>query len=350
MPKCITHTAGAVLLNNRKEGNLHRDVSAHDPDDLCTLQYTTTGWIMYLSSCLSLVGGSRCILYDGSPFQPDLTAFIKLWGDQGVTDLGLSPRYFQTLATAKPPINPRDVTDLSKLRRVTSTGMVLSEVQFEWFYDQAFPPRVQLANIAGGTDTAACFTMDTLMKPLYVGGTMTPALGMKVEIFDQEVEGGRGVKGRPLPAGEQGELVCTRGFPTQPSFFWGDPSGERYFKAYYERFDGKSTDLYEKSAGFPPALFPSMRIHASFTMPQLTHPTPQTSGPTATSSPPTPRPGKSSSMAAQTACSTPRASASAARKSTTPSTPRSARRSRTASASANDDLKIWMRRCCCSCS
>jgi acetoacetyl-CoA synthetase len=43
------------------------------------------------------------------------------------------------------------------------------------------------------------------MKPLYIGGTMTPGLGMKVEVFDQEIEGGRGVKGRPLPPGEQGE-------------------------------------------------------------------------------------------------------------------------------------------------
>ena len=83
--------------------------------------------------------------------------------------------------------------------------MVLSDVQFEWFYDQGFPAHVQLANISGGTDLAACLTLDTLMKPLYVGGTMTPGLAMKVEVFDQEVEGGRGVKGRPLHPGEQGE-------------------------------------------------------------------------------------------------------------------------------------------------
>lgn len=238
MPKCITHTAGAVLLNNRKEANLHRDVSAYEPDDLCTLQYTTTGWIMYLSSCLSLVGGSRCILYDGSPFHPDLKTFVQLWGDQGVTDLGLSPRYFQTLAAANPPVLPRDITDLSTLRRVTTTGMVLADAQFDWFYDHAFPPHAQLANIAGGTDLAACFTMDTLMKPLYVGGCMTPALGMKVEVYDADVAGGRGVPGRAVPDGAPGELVCTRGFPTQPSHFWGDAGGERYFQAYYARFDG----------------------------------------------------------------------------------------------------------------
>ena len=237
MPKCIVHSGGAVLLNKQKESNLHRDVSAYDPDDLCTLQYTTTGWIMYMTSCLSISSGGRAILYDGSPFQPDIKTFVKLWGDQKVTDLGLSPRYFQTLATAKPPISPREVTDLSKLRRVTSTGMVLSDVQFEWFYDEAFPSQVQLANIAGGTDLAACLTLDTLMKPLYVGGTMSKGLGMNVEVYDQEIEGGRGVKGRALPHGEQGEIVCTRGFPTQPVKFWDDPSGEKYFKAYFERFD-----------------------------------------------------------------------------------------------------------------
>ncbi|KAK3714792.1 hypothetical protein LTR37_007527 [Vermiconidia calcicola] len=245
MPKCIVHSAGGVLMNNRKESNLHRNMSAYDPDDLCVLQFTTTGWIMYMTSCLSLASGARAILYDGSPFQgkegPDLKAFIKLWGDQGVTDLGLSPRYFQTLATAKPPVSPREVTDLSKLRRVTSTGMVLSEVQFEWFYDEAFPPHVLLANIAGGTDIAACLTLDTLMKPLYVGGTMTPALGMKVEVYDQEVEGGRGIQGRLLPVGEQGEMVCTRSFPTLPVKFWDDPTGEKYFKAYFERFDNVYT-------------------------------------------------------------------------------------------------------------
>ncbi|KAK5116184.1 hypothetical protein LTR62_008510 [Meristemomyces frigidus] len=237
MPKCIVHSAGGVLINSKKEGNLHRDALAHDPEESCTLQYTTTGWIMYLTSCLTMLHGNRTILYDGSPFQPDLTTFIKLVGDQKVTDLGISPRFMQTLATANPPVLPRDVTDLSKLRRVTSTGMVLSEAQFNWFYDHAFPPHVQLGNISGGTDLAACFTMDTMMKPLYCGGTMTPSLGMKVEVYDQTIEGGKGVPGRPVPIGESGELVCTRAFPTMPIKFWDDPTGEKYFNAYYARFD-----------------------------------------------------------------------------------------------------------------
>ena len=84
---------------------------------------------------------------------------------------------------------------------------------------------------------AACFTMDTTSKALYSGGTMTAALGMKIEVYDQEIEGGKGVKGRPIPLGEAGELVCTRPFPTAPIKFWDDPNGEKYFNAYYARFD-----------------------------------------------------------------------------------------------------------------
>lgn len=41
MPKCIVHGIGGVLLNNKKEGKLHRDASP----DSTVLQYTTTGWI-----------------------------------------------------------------------------------------------------------------------------------------------------------------------------------------------------------------------------------------------------------------------------------------------------------------
>lgn len=105
---------------------------------------------MYLASISQLTVGARVLLYDGSPFQPDLKMFIKLAGDQKVTKLGISPRWLQEIASAK--ISPREVTDLSSLASVTCTGMVLPEQLFEWFYDKGFPPHVQLANITGGTD------------------------------------------------------------------------------------------------------------------------------------------------------------------------------------------------------
>jgi acetoacetyl-CoA synthetase len=241
-PKCIVHGVGGLILNTKKEGKLHRDQGPSST----VLQYTTTGWIMYLVSCSSMIHGSRAVLYDGSPFQPDPKTFVRLLETQRVTDFGTSPRYMQTLATAHPPIYPREVADLSALRRVTSTGMVLSEAQFHQFYAEAFPAHVQLCNISGGTDLAACLTLDTPLKPLYPGGCMTPALGMDVQAYSPDIL--EGEPGKAVPLGEAGELVCTNAFPTMPVRFWNDevdPSaktkiGPKYFGAYFARFQNPS--------------------------------------------------------------------------------------------------------------
>ena len=195
---------------------------------------------MYLMSTMALQHGARSVLYDGSPFLPDLKAFIRLVGEQKVTDLGISPRYLQTLASASPPVIPKEVTDLSNLRRVSSTGMVLPESLFYWFYDSGFPPSVHLNNISGGTDVASSFAMGNLLTPLYAGGCQGPGLAMNLQVYDQTIEGGKGIKGKPLPIGEAGELVVTSAFPNQPVKFWGDTSGQKYFDAYYARFDSNS--------------------------------------------------------------------------------------------------------------
>lgn len=146
IPKAIVHSVGGILAAYTKEGVIHEGLNSQS----VALQYTTTGWIMYLASVGALLAGARTVLYDGSPFQPDLQTFVKLIGDQKVTKLGISPRWMHEIAKAG--IAPRDLTDLSNLQVVTSTGMVLSDQLFEWFYDQGFPKHTHLANISGGTD------------------------------------------------------------------------------------------------------------------------------------------------------------------------------------------------------
>ncbi|KAJ0379421.1 hypothetical protein COL26b_002264 [Colletotrichum chrysophilum] len=242
IPKAIVHTVGGVILNIVKEGRLHESMSS---ESVC-LQYTTTGWIMYLANVAALLNGARVVMYDGSPFVPDLTSFIRILGEQRVTKLGISPRWM--FEVAKNKISPREVTDLSALRIVTSTGMVLSNQLFEWFYDAGFPKHVHLANISGGTDIAGCFGMENPLTPVYVGGTQGPSLGVPIEIFDAQLPNG---PGKPVPHGEPGELVATAAFPNIPCFLWGDstsPSssassfssaspGTKYHSAYFARFD-----------------------------------------------------------------------------------------------------------------
>lgn len=73
-PKCIMHSVGGVMLNAFKELFLHSEMDS----DSVNLQYTTTGWIMYLSVINSLLVGARAVLYDGSPFLPEVASLIKL--------------------------------------------------------------------------------------------------------------------------------------------------------------------------------------------------------------------------------------------------------------------------------
>jgi acetoacetyl-CoA synthetase len=52
---------------------------------------------------------------------------------------------------------------------------------------------------------------------------------MAVDVWDDS--------GRPV-AGERGELVCTKAFPSMPLGFWNDADGSRYRAAYFDRFPG----------------------------------------------------------------------------------------------------------------
>ncbi|KAI0470830.1 hypothetical protein GGR56DRAFT_657828, partial [Xylariaceae sp. FL0804] len=269
MPKAIVHSVGGVLLNRAKESALHEDTRSscssssgssgsssgkeggkgRERDDgsgrSVVLQYTTTGWIMYVVGVVAqLLRGARVVLYDGSPYRPDALALVRLLARQRVTKFGTSPRWLQDVKARQGQgpqgiAPPREAADLSALRLVTSTGMVLSEQLFEWFYDVGFPPRVHLANVSGGTDLAGCFAQGNPISPVYAGGTQGFSLGIPAALYDTELPPG---PGRPVPDGTPGELVATMSFPSVPVFLWGDKTpaavpGSKFHAAYFARYD-----------------------------------------------------------------------------------------------------------------
>lgn len=142
--------------------------------------------------------------------------------------------------------------DLSKLRVVTSTGAVLSEELYDWFYKIAFPRDAQLVSMSGGTDIAGCCTYmlpleviigcgtddegivvaGTPLLPVYRGEIQAKALGMAVDIFDIAQVEHVSVE----QTGEPGELVCKKPFPSQPIAFHGTGGREKYMSSYFERF------------------------------------------------------------------------------------------------------------------
>lgn len=190
-----------------------------------------------------MIQGARTVLYDGSPFHPSPTDFIKVLGDQRVTNFGTSPPFLTRLASSN--LSPRAITDLSSLLAVTSTGMPLPAPLFTWFYARGFPSHTHLANISGGTDIAGCFCLENPLTPIFSsGGIQGPCLGTAVGIYDS-TDSISSTDAKPLgksvkDSGTPGELVAYKSFPNQPVMFWpgDDASLAKYRSAYFERFEG----------------------------------------------------------------------------------------------------------------
>jgi acetoacetyl-CoA synthetase len=109
-----------------------------------------------------------------------------------------------------------------------STGSPLSPEGFDWVYRE-IKQDILLASISGGTDIVSCFVLGNPVLPVYRGEIQCRALGMAVDVFDEN--------GRPVRS-EKGELVCTKPFPVMPVGFWNDADGSKYRAAYFERFPG----------------------------------------------------------------------------------------------------------------
>ncbi|KAG7094617.1 putative NRPS-like protein biosynthetic cluster [Marasmius oreades] len=223
-PKCIVHRAGGILLQIKKEL-----AYCYGLDALGTFfQYTTTGWMMWTLLMGSLSLGARMILYDGSPFHPDIQTFVKMINDQGATVTGLSPRFLSEMRSQG--IQPHEVASFEALQSIAVGGSILTPNVHAWA-QKAFGPSTRVFIAMGGTDICAAFVVSIPSLQIHVGEISCKSLGIKVEVFDSH---GRNIEG----TGRAGEMVVTKGHPTVPLFFWGDKSGEKFRKAYFDMFPG----------------------------------------------------------------------------------------------------------------
>ena len=221
-PKCIVHGQGGTLLQHMKEHQLHCDVRPGDR----VFYYTTAGWMMWNWLLSALASEATVLLFDGNPTSPTPLALFDFAEAEGCTLFGTSAKFIDSLRKAG--LRPADSHPLAALRLVTSTGSPLAPEGFDWVVNELHPG-VQLASISGGTDIIGCFVLGNPLLPVRRGEIQCKALGMAVEIWDED--------GVAL-IDEPGELVCTRPFPSMPVRFWADPDGARYRAAYFERFPG----------------------------------------------------------------------------------------------------------------
>ncbi len=223
VPKCIVHGVGGTLLQHLKEHLLHCDVR----QDTRLFYFTTCGWMMWNWLVTGLAAGATLMLYDGSPFYPDGNVLFDFAAAEDIEVFGTSAKYID--ACAKAGIAPATSHRLPALKRILSTGSPLSPEAFDYVYSRV-KADVALCSISGGTDIVACFVLGCPVRPVWRGEIQASALAMDVQALGED--------GRPVAAGEKGELACMNSFPSMPVGFWNDADGARYREAYFEQFPG----------------------------------------------------------------------------------------------------------------
>jgi acetoacetyl-CoA synthetase len=222
LPKSIVHGTGGTLIQHKKEFLLHCNVKREDN----IFYFTTCGWMMWNWLVSFLSTGATIVLYDGSPFYPDPSAMWNLVDELEITTFGTSAKYID--ACKNVDLVPKNFTNLSTLQTILSTGSPLVDESFDYVYD-SIKSNVQLGSISGGTDLISCFALTSPVLPVYKGELQCRGLGMDVDAFD---ENGKSVRNK------KGELVCKSPFPSMPVFFWKDDDGEKYRKAYFDKYPG----------------------------------------------------------------------------------------------------------------
>ncbi|MCB0977288.1 MAG: AMP-binding protein [Acidimicrobiales bacterium] len=219
-PKGSVHVHGGFTVKIAEEVAFQFDCVPGDR----LFWFADFGWIMGPWEFVgTLANGATLCLYEGAPDFPDVDRLWAYLERHSVTILGISPTLIRSMLThGSEPVHRHD---LSSLRILGSTGEPWNETPYRWYSEVVGGGRCPVINISGGTEVGACFLSPhpvQALAPMTLGG---PALGMAVDVFDDD--------GKPV-RGEVGELVCTKPWPGMTRGLWKAP--ERYIDAYWSRW------------------------------------------------------------------------------------------------------------------
>ncbi|PSR22201.1 MAG: acetyl-coenzyme A synthetase [Sulfobacillus acidophilus] len=219
-PKGLVHSGLGFLVGTAHNVQYALDLA---PTDVywCTAD---VGWLTF--PIFELVGGlafgATYILYDGALDYPDAGRFYDIISRYRVNKVFTAPTVLRTLARhGDELVQPYD---LAHLERIALVGEPLDSHTWRWIYEHVGRSRLEINNTYGQSETGSAWTSSivgaTAAKP---GSCGLPLPGHAFAIVDDE--------GRPLPAGEVGQLAITAPFPTLARTIWGDP--ERYRQTYF---------------------------------------------------------------------------------------------------------------------
>jgi acetyl-CoA synthetase len=219
-PKGAVHTHGGVQLVTAKEAGYHLDIRTGD----VMFWLTDIGWMMGPWEILgTLFHRGTVVLLDGAPDFPEPDRLWAMVERHRVTHLAVAPTVVRMLAGHGEELVRRH--DLSSVRILGSTGEPWDETSYAWYFGNVGGGRCPVINISGGTELMGCLLAPLPTAPIKACSLQGPALGMDVDVFDEE--------GRPV-RGEVGYLVCQNAAPNMTRGFLGDR--QRYLDTYFARF------------------------------------------------------------------------------------------------------------------
>jgi acetyl-CoA synthetase len=222
-PKGAVHVHGGFLVKIAEECAFQTDVGADDR----FMWVSDMGWIM---GPMQVVGagalGATLVLSEGAPDHPGPGRLWELVERHRISVLGVSPTLIRALRGHGD--EPVLAHDRSSLRILASTGEPWNPEPYRWLHEVCGEGRCPIINLSGGTEVAACFLSPMPVMPLRECTLGMPSLGMAMDVA--------GPNGEHLPAGEVGELVCKKPWPSMTRGVWGDP--ERYLRSYWSRWPG----------------------------------------------------------------------------------------------------------------
>ena len=219
-PKGTVHTHAGCLAQMTKELGYAFDVHAGDR----FFWLTDIGWMMGPWEMIGVTAlGGVVHVYEGAPNWPSPGRLFEIVERHALTHLGLAPTAVRLLRRAGDDV--AEGHDLSTLRLIGSTGEPWDPESWRWCFERIGGRRCPIINISGGTELVGCHLSPlptTALKPCTLRG---PALGMDVDVFDDD--------GHPVRHAV-GHLVLKQPAPSLTKGFLGDR--ERYLATYFERF------------------------------------------------------------------------------------------------------------------
>ena len=235
LPKPIVHGHGGIMLVALAMKTLHSDIGcSYAPESWGERfhWYSSTGWVMWNTQVGGLLGGTTCVIFDGSPggskAQPDWSVLWRFAARHQVSSFGSGAAFYAQCMKAG--VDLAQCGDLSRITSLGSTGSPLAPDVQAWGTQQFAAlgtPDIWWNNLSGGTDFCGAFIGGNRSLPQRVGEMQCRMLGAAVEAWNDA--------GEPVE-GAVGELVCTQPIPSMPLYFWGDTDNQRYIGSYFDTY------------------------------------------------------------------------------------------------------------------